>query len=111
MERRPRGSLPYVNTMVLTATGSPPGGTFSWTTSSDKVQLINPTQSGTTSTVTVKSVKESDAPQDVQIDLAYTKGITVRPDHPIRVTVQRPTSMGLVPPLLAGRPWITTDCA
>lgn len=105
----PPGSLPYVNSMVLTATGSPAGGTFSWTTSSNKVTLSNITSTGSTSSVTVTSVSKSASIMDVQIDLSYTyNNVTARPTPPIRLTVQEAQSMGLISVDSNAR---TTDCA
>lgn len=104
----PPGSLPFVNSMVLTATGSPSGGTFSWTTSSNKVRLSNITSDGTNSSVTVTSVSKSDSAMDVQIELAYTyDGRTARPNPPIKLTVQEARSMGVVSVDSNGP---TTDC-
>jgi hypothetical protein len=82
------GDLPNRNSTEITATGSPTGGTFSWSTSSDRVTLSS--SSGSATTVTAR--RKSDSVGDVVIDLAYThNGRTVRVQIPM--TVQQPTAL------------------
>lgn len=81
------------NSIMLTATGSPAGGTYSWTTTSTKVTLGNTTSA----TVTVTSQAESGAPADVPITIAYTlNGQTGMATH--NITVQKPTTLFLAAP-------------
>lgn len=87
----PAGSLAYVNSTTITATGTPDGGTYSWSTASNKVTLSNTTSA----TVTVTAVSESENTGDVTITVTYTKdGSSVSVDIPF--TVQRPSSMAFI---------------
>jgi hypothetical protein len=88
----PQGSLPYVNTTTITATGEPSGGSFLWSTSSNKVTLANTTSS----TVTVTAVSESGVTRDVTIDVVYTYNGEPMPPKHVPFTVQKPTFMDFV---------------
>ena len=91
----PPGSIPYVNTTTIMATGSPSGGSYSWSTTSARVTLSNTTSS----TVTVTAVSESATTGDVTINLVYTYDGKATPNVPIPFTVQKPTFMD---PILPG---------
>ncbi len=85
----PQGSSPYVDSITITATANPASGTWSWTTTSNKVTLLN----ATSATVTVKSVTQSDAKGDVPIKFTYTYNGTAYPfSSSINCTVQKPTT-------------------
>jgi hypothetical protein len=84
------GALPNRNSTPITATGSPSGGTFKWSTSSDKVSLSS--TSGPSITVTAR--KPSDAVGDVVITLIYELPDGRRaPVQDIHMTVQKPAGM------------------
>jgi len=51
------------------ATGSPAGGSYSWTTTSNKIALSNTTSQ----TVTITSVSQSNSKNDVTVRVTYTK--------------------------------------
>ncbi len=80
------------NSMQLTATGNPGGGTFNWSTSSTKVALTN----STSATVTVTSQSESGAPNDVPIQVTYTMNNQSSTAVGF-ITVQKPTHLAIVP--------------
>lgn len=87
----PAGSDPFVKSIQITATGTPSGGNFSWTTSSNKVTLTN----NTTATVTVTAVQASTQLDDVLLMLSYKingEGPTVE----IKLTVQKPSTFGFI---------------
>ncbi|HEX8633127.1 MAG TPA: DUF4214 domain-containing protein [Pyrinomonadaceae bacterium] len=86
------GSLPNRNSTQITATGTPSGGTFSWSTSSDKVTL----SSTSGSAITVTSVKKSDAIGDVVINITYTYIDGRSSSASIPMTVQQPTEFQYV---------------
>jgi Domain of unknown function (DUF4214) len=94
------GMPPYVNTVVLTAdltAGTPTGGTFSWTTSSDKITLTNVQSTSSTSQVTVTGITKSDKQLDVQINLSYQLGDRSS-QATINLTVQQPSFFGITGP-------------
>jgi YD repeat-containing protein len=86
------GSSTGPNSMTLAATVDPSGGTYSWTTSSNKVSLSNTS----TANVTVTSVAASAASGDVPIKLTYTAN-NQSTDATVNITVRRPSSLQLVP--------------
>ena len=87
----PQGSPGFIDSTTITATGSPPGGTYSWSTSSNKVTLTNTT----TATVTVTGAAESDSTRDVTITVTYTQnGKSISQEVPF--TVQKPSSMAYI---------------
>lgn len=78
-------ALPTRRSTQLEATGTPPGGAFSWSTSSDKVSL----SSTSGSTITVTALKKSEAAGDVVITATYSvngQSYTVQ----VPMTVQQP---------------------
>ncbi|MBI1746221.1 MAG: hypothetical protein HYR55_06500 [Acidobacteria bacterium] len=78
------------NNINLTAVGSPPGGAYSWSTTSNKVSLTNTDQPQ----VTVTSVSASTAQNDVIILVTYTvNGRSVTWQG--YLTVVKPTSLTL----------------
>ncbi len=78
-----------IRSIQLTGTGNPSGGTFSWTSNSSNVTLTNTTSD----TVTVTSVTESSAMNDVTVTLVYT--VNGRGNSATKqLTVQKPTYMG-----------------
>lgn len=82
----PMGTL---NSVTLTATGTPGEGTFSWSTTSDKISLS--ATSG--ASITVTAVKESAAENDSPVSVTYTvNGITTSPGM-LALTVRKPTSL------------------
>jgi hypothetical protein len=84
----PQGSPAFVNSTTIAATGLPLGGTYSWSTSSNKVTLTNTTSA----TVTVTGSTESQSTRDVTITVTYTyNGHSVSSQVPF--TVQKPTFM------------------
>jgi hypothetical protein len=87
----PPGSLAFVNSVTITATGTPSGGVYSWTKSSNKITLSNTTSA----TVTVTGVTKSASQNDVIIQLSYKKN-GVGPTVSVPITVQQPTFMGFV---------------
>jgi len=86
------GSLPNRNSTQITATGAPGGGTFSWSTSSDKVTL----NSTSGSAITVTAVKKSDAIGDVVVNVTYTYTDGRSSSASIPMTVQQPTELQYV---------------
>jgi hypothetical protein len=81
----------YVNTITMHADANFAGGTYQWSTTSDKVTLSNTTSD----TVTVTSVTKSDAQNDVPIKVTFTiEGKSVSDTKGI--TVQQPSSLGFV---------------
>ena len=79
------------NSTTLAATGTPSGGTYSWTTSSSKVSLTNTSSA----TVTYTSVAASVNPGDVPITVTYT--LNGQPGtSTVNITVSRPTSLSVV---------------
>jgi hypothetical protein len=87
----PQGSPAFVNSTTITATGSPSGGTYSWSTSSNKVSLTNTTSA----TVTVTGSIESQNTRDVTIMVTYTYN-EASASQQVPFTVQKPTSMAYV---------------
>jgi hypothetical protein len=83
----PPDSLPNRNSTQITATGTPSGGTYSWSTSSDRVSLSS--TSGPNITVTAR--RKSDAVGDVVINLTYTYTDGRQSIANIPMTVQQPT--------------------
>ncbi|HXJ93050.1 MAG TPA: hypothetical protein VMT20_09225 [Terriglobia bacterium] len=84
------GSSTGPNSMNLTASGSPSGGTYNWTTSSSKVTL-----GGATSyTVTVTAVAKSNSIGDVPITVTY-KLNGQSGTATTNITVEQPTSLAL----------------
>jgi hypothetical protein len=83
------GSLPNRNSTQVTATGTPGGGTFSWSTTSDKVSL----SSTSGSTITVTARKKSDDIGDVPIKVTYTYTDGRSSTATIPMTVQQPGSL------------------
>jgi hypothetical protein len=87
------GSLPNRNSTPITAIGSPSGGTYTWSKTSDKVSL----SSTSGSTITVTANKPSDAVGDVVITLVYELPDGRRaPVQQIPMTVQKPSGMKYV---------------
>jgi hypothetical protein len=84
------GGLPYVNTIKLTATATPSGGTYSWSSSSSKVELIAGANSPV---VTVKAKTRSDATNDVTITVTYTPPGRSAITGTWPLTVQQPSYM------------------
>src|SRR5215213_12670 len=84
--------LPNRNSTNVVATGSPGGGTYTWTTSSDKVSL-----SPNGNTLTITALKKSDQAGDVVITLTYrlSDGRQAPPVQ-IPMTVQQPGSLKYV---------------
>jgi hypothetical protein len=76
------------NTINLTATGTPSGGSYSWSTTSSKVTLSNTTSA----TVTVTSASASAAVGDVPVNVTYTYSGTSS-NATQNVTVRKPTSL------------------
>jgi hypothetical protein len=95
-----------VNTIQLTATGTPAGGTYLWSTTSSLVTLTNTSSA----TVTVRSVSQSASANDVTINLAYT--VNVQTAHTLTtLTVQKPTSLFLLATTYQGTPHFPFTCA
>jgi hypothetical protein len=95
-----------VNTIQLTAAGTPSGGTYSWSTTSSLVSLTNTSSA----TVTVRSVSQSSSQNDVTINLAYTKNVQTA--HTLTtVTVQKPSSLFLLATTYQGSPYGFNACA
>src|SRR2546423_7246531 len=88
---------PYRNSTIVTATGTPNGGTYTWSTSSNKVTINDIVSTATSSQATIKAVSPSEAVGDVVIDVTYSVPDcnSSRTEH-IAMTVQRPTSMHYV---------------
>ena len=79
------------NSMTLTSSVNPSGGTYSWTTSSNKVSLSNTSSAN----VTVTSAAASTASGDVPITLTYTvNGQSA--SATVNITVRKPSSLQLV---------------
>jgi len=76
------------NTINLTATGTPSGGSYSWSTTSSKVTLSNTTSA----TVTVTSASASTAVADVPVKVTYTYSGTSNTATQ-NISVVRPTSL------------------
>ncbi len=85
---------PYRNSTIVIATGTPTGGNYSWSTSSNKVSITDVVQSPTSSQATIKALSPSDSEGDVVIDVTYSvpNCSSSRTEH-IAMTVQRPTTM------------------
>lgn len=83
--------LPNRNSTDVVATGSPGGGEYIWSTSSDKVSL---SPNGNTLTITAK--KKSDQAGDVVIDLTYKLSDDRKVTVQIPMTVQQPGSMKFI---------------
>jgi hypothetical protein len=83
--------VPYktpLKTATLTATGTPAGGTYSWSTTSQLVTLSN----AGAATVTVTSVNPSQMRNDVPINVTYTvNGVSA--SATANATVQKPTAL------------------
>lgn len=78
------------DSVTLTATGTPAGGTFSWSESSNNRVTLSATSG---SSVTVKAGKPSEAENDVTVSVTYTvNGITTSPAQ-LQMTVRKPTSL------------------
>ncbi len=86
----PADGLPHVNTVKITATGTPGGGSYVWSTSSPKVELIAGANS---SVVTVKSKEKSASVNDVTINVTYTTPSGTPIDGKWQLTVQQPSYM------------------
>ena len=84
------GGLPFVDTIQLTAVGTPGGGSYTWSTTSQKVELVSGANS---SVVTVKAKEKSGAKDDVRINVRYvTPGGTPVEGH-WDLTVHQPVRM------------------
>lgn len=76
------------NSINLTATGTPSGGSYSWSSTSSRVTLSNTTSA----TVTVTSASASSAVGDVPVTVTYTyNGKSSNATQ--NVTVRKPTSL------------------
>lgn len=79
------------NSSTLTASGSPAGGSYTWSTSSNKVSL----SSTTSATVTVTAASASTSIGDVPISITYTvNGQSATAS--VNITVEQPTSLQLI---------------
>jgi len=87
----PQGSSAFITSTTITAAGEPTGGTYSWSTSSNKVTLTNTNSA----TVTVTGVTESPNTRDVTITVTYTHN-SHSASSPVPLTVQKPTFMDFV---------------
>jgi hypothetical protein len=87
----PRGGLPYVRSLTVRAVGTPSGGTYSWSTTSNKVRLSNADRAN----VTVTSVSKSDQTGDVRLNVVYKVNGSEISGH-IDLTVQQPTAMRFI---------------
>jgi hypothetical protein len=87
----PQGSPAFVNSVTMTATGNPSGGTYSWSTTSSKVTLSNTS----TATVTVTAASASSSQNDVPVKVTYTLN-SQSGNATQNTTVQKPTSMGFI---------------
>jgi hypothetical protein len=86
-----------ISSIQLIGTGNPPGGTFGWSSSSSHVSLSNTSSD----TVTVTSVSESGARNDVAVVLVYT--VNARGNSATKqITVQKPTHMTFMSVLSEG---------
>lgn len=83
--------LPNRNSTDVVATGSPGGGEYIWSTSSDKVSL-----SPNGNRLTITAQKKSDQPGDVVINLSYKLSDGRHADTQINMTVQQPGSLKYV---------------
>jgi len=83
--------LPNRNSTDITATGSPAGGEYIWSTSSDKISL---SPSGNKLTITAQ--KKSDQVGDVVINVSYKLSDGRHADGQIAMTVQQPNSFKYV---------------
>ena len=79
------------NQIALSASGSPAGGAYSWSTSSGHVSLTN----ATSPSVTVTAASASSAQGDVTITVSYSLN-GQQAQASIKLTVKSPTSLGLV---------------
>jgi hypothetical protein len=84
-------SSPQSYFVSITASGTPSGGSFSWTTSSGKVTLTN----ATTATVTVWAVADqfSAAAGDVSVQVVYTLNSVPSSPGTTTLTVLKPVSL------------------
>jgi Domain of unknown function (DUF4214) len=89
--------VPYRNSTVIMAAGTPSGGSYTWSTSSNKVQLGDRADTSTSSQITVKALSKSDSENDVVIDVTYSVPNcgSPRTEH-IPMTVQQPKEMRYV---------------
>jgi len=79
------------NSMTLTSSVNPSGGTYGWTTSSNKVSLSNTSSAN----VTVTSAAASAASPDVPITLTYTAN-GQSANATANITVRKPSSLQLI---------------
>ncbi len=79
------------NSITLSTTGHPSGGTYSWTTTSSNVTLTN----ATSSQVTVTSSAASGTVGDTPITVTYTLG-SQHPSQTGSITVEKPTSLQVI---------------
>jgi hypothetical protein len=101
--RVPLRSGTGINTSSVTASGSPLGGTYNWSTTSNKVSLSNIHSP----TVTVTGLAES-APGGGDVPLQVTYEVSgLQPSSPdtANMTVQKPTSMGFLSYGFVGANW------
>lgn len=84
------GGLPFVNTVQLRAEGTPGGGTYTWSTASQKVELVSGANSAV---VTVKAKAKSDRADDVRINILYVTPGGTRIEGYWDLTVHQPTRM------------------
>lgn len=89
----------HANTINLTAIGEPAGGTYSWSTASARVRLTDTASQ----IVSVESASASSSPGDVLIQVVYMMNGVVSDPSSITVTVQSPTSVGLVVTISQGQ--------
>ena len=90
----------YVNSVTMHADANFAGGSYQWSTTSNKVTLSN----ANTDTVTVTSVTKSDSRNDVAIKVVFTiEG--AHPNDQKAIAVQQPSSLGFV----SGSNSATTD--
>lgn len=82
------------NSITIIATGTPVGGNYTWSTSSNKVELVNEVRTPTSSQITVKALSKSTQREDVVIDVTYDVPNCGSHTEHIKMTVQQPTSMG-----------------
>jgi len=80
------------NSIQLAASGLPPGGSFHWETTSNKVSLSNEDSA----TVTVTSVAASNSRNDVPITVTFTVDNVPSDPLTVQITVVRPASLQLV---------------
>lgn len=84
------GGLPFVNTIQLRATGTPGGGSYTWSTTSQKVELVSGQNS---SVVTVKAKEKSASKDDVRISIRYVTPGGSPVEGYWDLTVHQPTRM------------------